>query len=231
VTSVPSHELSTDGIRKLLLNIGDRLRNVFGQPDVTVRTGLDELVLTILSQNTNDRNRDTAFTAMKSFYSSWEEIAVADQNELVNVLRPAGLAPQKAPRIQAVLRAVLAKGGDDMAFLNDMDDSDAESFLLGLPGVGIKTAYCTLLFSFDRPVFPMDTHILRIFERIGILPERYNVEAMHRMITALVSPGRHKDIHLNVIRLGKTICKARKPDCESCPCLDLCKYAAQQDEV
>lgn len=228
MTGIPAHKLPPDKLGAFILMVGDRLLTLFGEPPFTKRPGLEELVLTMLSQNTNDRNRDRAFNALRAAYPSWHDVAAADLDELIGVLRPAGLAPQKAPRIKAVLDIVLEKGDENMPFLNALSDEEAEAFLLNLPGVGIKTAYCTLLFSFERPAFPMDTHVLRIFERIGILPQRYNVRTVHRTITSLVPPDRHRDIHLSVIRMGREICTARKPKCPSCPCLDVCNYADEQ---
>ncbi len=220
---------ASEGVGARILDVGNALLSRFGQPAYTKRTGLEELVLTILSQNTNDRNRDRAFSALRQKYPTWRSVSEASVDELIDVLRPAGLAPQKAPRIQFVVKTVLSKGDESMEFLKTMTVENAEALLLSFPGVGIKTAYCTLLFSFDQPVFPMDTHVLRIFERIGILPSRYNVEKEHRRISALVPVGRQKDIHLNLLKLGRTICKPSKPRCDECPCISMCKYASESE--
>ncbi len=226
----PVHELPEEEQREYLVTLGDALLEAFGPPDIPRRRGLDELVLTVLSQNTNDRNRDRGFRALKERWPEWEQVAEAPVEEIEEVVRPAGLAPQKAPRLREIVRRVLAKGSPDMEFIREMDDAEAERFLLELPGVGVKTAYCTLVFSFDRGVFPMDTHIIRVFKRLSVIPSKPNVLAEHRRISSLVPPERCKDIHLNVIRLGRRLCRPRRPECAECPAGPLCAHRAAGEE-
>ena len=222
---VPAYRLSENEQRALLVRVDGLLTEEFGSPSLHKRSGLHELVLTVLSQNTNDRNRDRAYSALRKRYPEWKNIADAELAKLIEVLRPAGLAPQKAPRIQNIVRKALSSGGEEMAFLSQMSTIEAEKFLLSLPGVGIKTAYCTLVFSYDRPVFPMDTHIFRIFGRLTILPPKPKTLIEHRRISSLVQEGRHKEFHLNLLKLGRTICKPRNPLCEQCPLRELCVFS------
>ena len=226
--SPPYHELSDKKLKKVLAELDERLEEFLGIPDFERRPVVDELVLTILSQNTNDRNRDKAFRAMKNEYSDWSSVADAPEEELVDVLRPAGLAPQKAPRIQNILRNARDAGDIEMQYLADMSAEDAEKHLLQMRGVGIKTAYCVLLFSARQPVYPMDTHVIRIFKRVSLLPSSANVEKAHRKFSRLVDKGRHEPFHLNVIKLGREVCKARKPDCAQCPLSDICSFAGDE---
>lgn len=186
---------------------------------------LDELVSTILSQNTNDRNRDVAFRRLKSHFPSWEEVRDAEPQEVVEAIRPAGLANQKGPRIQAVLQAITAERGElNLEFLRDLPDREAHSWLLHFNGVGPKTAAIGLQFSLDKPAFPVDTHIYRVTGRLGLRPSRMTVEQAHAYLSGMFLPADYGPAHLNLIRLGREICGARKPVCAICPLLNICDY-------
>jgi endonuclease-3 len=208
---------------KLILK---RLLEVYGVP--TWRDPLppvDELVSTILSQNTNDRNRDQAFIALKARFKTWEEVRLADETEIVTAIRPAGLANQKGPRIKAVLNQIYAERGDlDLTFLASLPLEDARQWLLKFKGVGRKTAAIVLQFSLNRPAFPVDTHIYRVTGRLGVRPEKLNLEQTHDLMEKLIDPADYYAAHLNLIRLGRETCHARKPDCPCCPVKDLCAY-------
>ncbi len=217
----PTRELNDEELRGYLQELDARLQSAYGKPVINSRPALEELILTVLSQNTNDRNRDTAYTALRANYPTWESVAAAPLEELVDVLRPAGLAPQKAPRIKAIVSRVL-EGGFELEALASLGPEQAARKLMSLPGVGVKTAFCTLSFSFGMPVFPMDTHILRVFARLGVIPEQHNVEREHFRITGLVEKGRHGEFHLNVITHGRRTCKARGPLCGQCTVSDVC---------
>ena len=203
----------------------DRLVAAGGPPPGHRRLpAVDELVLTILSQNTSDLNRDRAYTAMRERFPTWEAVRDADPAALADVLRPGGLADQKAPRIQAVLRRVSDGGAPDLEWLGDLDPAEAIAWLVDLPGVGVKTASCVLLFSFGAAVMPVDTHIHRIAGRLGLIPPGTSADRTHDLLTAATPIARMLEAHLLLIRHGRTICTARRPRCAECPLLDLCPH-------
>jgi len=179
---------------------------------------IDELVCTILSQNTNDRNRDIAFNRLLERYPTWEQARDADQDELIECIRIAGLGNQKGPRIQQVLKDIEAERGSlDLSFLKEMSVEDALAWLTKFKGVGLKTASIVLVFSLNMPAFPVDTHIYRVSGRLGLRPEKMTVDQAHGWLAQLVPPERYGQGHLNLIRLGREICHARKPECPVCP--------------
>ena len=207
-----------------------RLASVFGHPDWRdPLPPVDELVCTILSQNTNDRNRDIAFTALKKRFPSWQEVMQADNEEIVDTIRIAGLANQKGARIKAVLNQITEERGNlDLSFLADLPVEEAREWLLRFKGVGRKTAAIVLQFSLNRPAFPVDTHVYRVTGRLGVRPTTLNVEQTHIFMERLIDPSEYYAGHLNVIRLGREICHARKPDCFNCPLNDICAYNRDQ---
>jgi endonuclease-3 len=208
------------------IQVHEKLLEAFGQP--TWRTPLpplDELVSTILSQNTNDNNRDRAFNALRAKYPTWEKVRDARTESVIAAIRTAGLANQKGPRIQQVLRAITKERGDlDLFFLKDLPLEEARTWLTKFNGVGPKTAAIVLCFSLNRPAFPVDTHIYRITGRIGLRPEKMTVEKAHPHLESLLPPETYYAAHLNLIRLGREVCHARKPDCPHCPIRKLCRY-------
>lgn len=208
------------------LQIHQRLLEVYDQP--TWRNPLpplDELVSTILSQNTNDTNRDRAYNALRRTFPRWELVRDAPMESVIQAIRPAGLANQKGPRIQQVLHEITVERGSlDLAFLQDLPLEDARHWLIKFKGVGPKTAAIVLLFSLGRPAFPVDTHIYRVTGRLGLRPEEMTVEEAHPYLEALFPPETFYAGHLNLIRLGREVCQARKPNCAACPVQDLCKY-------
>ena len=186
---------------------------------------IDELVSTILSQNTNDVNRDRAFDALRAKFPTWEAVRDAKENQVIEAVRVAGLANQKGPRIQAVLKAITGERGNlDLSFLKDMSVEDARNWLTKFNGVGPKTAAIVLCFSLDMPAFPVDTHVYRVTGRIGLRPERMTVEQAHPHLESLFPPETYYAAHLNIIRLGREICTARKAMCGKCPLVKLCDY-------
>ena len=186
---------------------------------------IDELVSTILSQNTNDVNRDRAFDALGAKYGSWEEVRDARVKDVIEAIRPAGLANQKGPRIQQVLKAITKERGSlDLSFLKELSVDEARAWLTKFNGVGPKTAAIVLCFSLDMPAFPVDTHVYRVTGRIGLRPERMTVEQAHPHLESLFPPETYYAAHLNLIRLGREICTARKAMCEKCPIKRLCDY-------
>jgi endonuclease-3 len=188
---------------------------------------LDELISTILSQNTNDINRDRAFTSLRLSFPRWEDVRDAEPERVIQAIRTAGLANQKGPRIQEALRSITQQRGSlDLNFLADMSQEDAQEWLMNLKGVGPKTAAIVLLFSLGMPAFPVDTHIYRVSGRLGLRPGKMNVEQAHKHLSELFSPDTYYAAHLNVIRLGREVCQARRPNCAICPLKDLCDYYA-----
>jgi endonuclease-3 len=191
---------------------------------------LDELVSTILSQNTNDTNRDRAFQALRRRFPTWEQVRDAPQDEVIQAIRSAGLANQKGPRIQQVLREITYQRGSlSLDFLGDLPPEEARDWLMQFKGVGPKTAAIVLLFSLGKPAFPVDTHIYRVSGRIGLRPEKMSVEQAHAHLAQLLQPDMYYAAHLNLIRLGREVCHPRRPDCEACPVKDLCDYYALQN--
>jgi endonuclease-3 len=215
-----------NALEKLTRQVLQSLLDFYGQPQWrTPLPPLDELVSTILSQNTNDLNRDRAFASLLQHFPTWEQVRDADPSSFVASIRPAGLANQKGPRIQKVLQEIFAERGSlDLNFLKDLPVDEARSWLMKFKGVGPKTAAIVLLFSLGRPAFPVDTHIYRVTGRIGLRPEKMTVEATHLHLESLLPPGTYYSAHLNMIQLGREICKARKPACPICPVNRHCKY-------
>jgi endonuclease-3 len=203
----------------------DRLRARYGPPQTHRRLPpLDELVLTILSQNTSDRNCERAYSSLRERFPTWEQVRDAPTAELERVLRPGGLAARKAPRIQAVLRELSAGGPPQLEWLAGLAPADAIARLVELPGVGPKTASCVLLFSLGVPVMPVDTHVHRVARRLGVIPPGMGAGPAHELLTALVPAKRILEAHLLLIRHGRTTCTARRPRCGGCVLLDLCPY-------
>jgi endonuclease-3 len=211
---------------KRAIRIHQKLIEVYGQP--TWRNPLPpvgELVSTILSQNTNDINRDRAFEALRAKFPTWEAVRNAKPKDVIRAIRPAGLANQKGPRIKQVLRAIFRERGSlNLDFLSDLPVEQARAWLMKFKGVGPKTAAIVLLFSLNRPSFPVDTHIYRVTGRVGLRPAKMTVEQAHAYLESLFPPDAYYAAHLNLIRLGREICQARKPICPICPIIKMCDY-------
>lgn len=213
-------------LSKRALKIYEKLLEAFGEPIWrNPMPPIDELVSTILSQNTNDTNRDRAYNALRAKFPTWESVRDAKAKDVVDAIRPAGLANQKGPRIQNVLREITKERGNlDLYFLKDLPLEEARAWLMKFNGVGPKTAAIVLCFSLNRPAFPVDTHIYRVTGRIGLRPEKMTVEQAHPYLEKLFPPETYYAVHLNLIRLGREVCHARKPDCPKCPIRKWCDY-------
>lgn len=200
-----------------------RLRRRYGEPDKRRRPPLDELLLTILSQNTNDTNRDRAWEELRSRFGSWREVLEAERAELEDAIRVAGLAGQKGEAIHGVL-ATLDEERDELSLdhLDELDDVEAMRYLESFRGVGTKTAACVLCFSLRRPVLPVDTHVRRVCERLGLIPEGSGAVEAYRDLQGTVPPELRFPLHLLLIRHGRATCGARRPACSECVLGDLC---------
>jgi endonuclease III len=213
-------------LRNRALEVNRRLLEKYGNPSWRESLPiLDELISTILSQNTNDTNRDRAFVKLKERFLSWESVRDAEVDSVIEAIRSAGLANQKGPRIQKILRQITAERGSlELDFLNDLPADEAMDWLMQFNGVGPKTASIVLLFSLGKAAFPVDTHIQRVTGRIGLRPEKMTVEQAHHHLADLLPPETYQAAHLNIIRLGREVCHPRRPACESCVLQSLCDY-------
>ena len=198
----------------------ERLREAYGRPvPLAHRAPVDELVLTVLSQNTNDRNRDVAYARLRERFATWADVRDAPVAEVEEAIRPGGLAPTKAVRIREILRAV---GDDDLGWLADAPLEEARDHLCALPGVGRKTAACVLLFSYARPDVPVDTHVYRVGARLGFWRANAPFEEAHDEMLRLAAGSDPYEAHVALIRHGRRTCHARSPRCRECPLLSLC---------
>jgi endonuclease-3 len=213
-------------LKQRAIKIHQTLLTAFGEPIWrNPLPAIDELVSTILSQNTNDVNRDRAFESLRAKFPTWEAVRDAKEADVINAIRPAGLANQKGPRIQQVLRAITEeRGALDLQFLAELPVEEARAWLTKFNGVGPKTAAIVLCFSLGRPAFPVDTHVYRVTGRLGLRPDKMTVEQAHPYLESVFPPETYYAAHLNIIRLGREVCNARKPNCPQCPVNTLCEY-------
>ncbi len=208
--------------RRKVRAIRDRLRREYGRPVLRPhRAPVDELILTVLSQNTNDRNRDVAYERLRERFPSWGAVRDAPAAEVIEAIRPGGLAQQKGPRIQAILRQL----GDPIKldWLAEAPRSDAIAYLTSLPGVGRKTAACVQIFSFGLPEIPVDTHVYRVGGRLGLFPPNASPEQAHDEMLAITDPEDAYELHVNLITHGRRVCRP-KPRCGECALRRMCPY-------
>jgi endonuclease-3 len=217
---------SNEKLQQKVAKVQERLLDAYGEPQW--RPHLEpvaELVSTILSQNTNDTNRDVAYDRLRSRFDTWEEVRDANTDEIIEAIRPAGLANQKGPRIQEALRHITEERGDlDLGFLADWPVEEAKAWLTAMKGVGPKTAAIVLLFSLQRPAFPVDTHVHRVSRRLGLIGPKASREKAHDALEELVPQDDYYSFHLNVIRHGREVCTSSKPRCQKCTLMDLCNW-------
>lgn len=231
--------------------VQDRLAERYGRPDWEPRLdATSELILTILTQNSADTNAEVAFEALRRAYPSggatqahrpgagwggfglpdgaapdWAAVELAPLPELVDTIRPGGLANQKAPRIQATLRRIREERGDyELDFLSGMDPIEGRAWLTSIDGVGKKTASILLLFSFGQPLFPIDRHVERVARRVGLLPPKASVDDSHDLFLGMLRPDEMYEAHVNLIQLGRRICHAQRPAHDLCPLRDRCRF-------
>jgi len=242
----------TPPARARVVRIRDRLRDVYGVPLMRPHGHpIAELVLTVLSQSTNDRNRDVAFLRLRNRFPIWEAVRDAPVDELEEAIRPGGISKVKSVRIQAILRAISERpapsaGADDEAdgpgadgeidgetdgpgiaelsldWLPRVELAEARDYLTALPGVGRKTAACVLLFAYGLRDVPVDTHVSRVGTRLHLLEPRAPFERLHDQMLALTPPGQELELHVNLLRHGRRTCHARSPECTRCALARMC---------
>ena len=213
--------------RRRVRAIRDRLASEYGRPVLRPHERpVDELVLTVLSQNTNDRNRDVAYGRLRERFDGWEEVRGAPVRQVEEAIRPGGLAPTKAVRIQQILQAL---DGDDLGWLGTAPVEDGRAHLCALPGVGRKTAACVLLFALGRPDVPVDTHVFRVGTRLGLFRPRASFEEAHDELLRLCDTAQDAyELHVLLIRHGRRTCVARSPRCPECPLRRMCPYGRER---
>lgn len=206
----------------------ERLEREYGTPEhFDSRPPIDQLISTILSQSTTDANTDRAFASLTSHFDSWDAVADAPTELVVEAIRVGGLANQKAPRIQSVLRTIRETRPDyDLRFLATTDPDEAAEWLTSFPGVGPKTAACVLLFSLHQPVMPVDTHVHRVTLRLDLIPEGTNAIRAQKLLEEIIRPEDRYNAHLLFIHHGRVTCVARRPRCEVCVLADVCPSAS-----
>lgn len=214
-----------DPVREAVLRIHRRLEDEYGTPEQGERLDpLEEVVFTILSQNTTDTNRDRAWESMWATFDDWDDVASAPEDELAEAIQPGGLHRTKAKRIQALLEQVREeRGAYDLDHLASAPMEEARRDLSRFKGMGAKSVNCVLLFSLGRPAFPVDTHVHRILRRVGVL-ETGDLTRANRKMQELVPDELSYPLHVNLIRHGRRICHARGPRCRECAIEDLCGY-------
>src|SRR3954463_7366119 len=210
----------TNPTRARVRRIRDRLREIYGKPIAPPHgQGLDELILTVLSQSTNDRNRDVAFLRLRDRFGSWEAVRHAPVTEVEEAIRPGGISKVKSQRIHDILVAIedTNKTGDlDLGWMRDAPVPASRDFLCALPGVGRKTAACVLLFSYGLRDIPVDTHVSRVGMRLHLLRPGAPFEELHDAMLALTPPGAELEFHVNLLRHGRRTCHAQRPQCKAC---------------
>jgi endonuclease-3 len=229
----------------------DRLVERYGRPVWERRLDpTSELILTILTQNSADINAERAFESLRAAFPSagpvvvhapgpgwggvglspgiapdWAAVETAPLPELIEAIRPGGLAVSKSPRIQNALRLIREERGDhSLEFLADMAPLEARDWLTRIDGIGKKTASVLLMFSFGMPLMPVDRHVERVSKRIGLIPPKASADDAHDLYLALLAPEQAHEAHVNLIQHGRVVCHARRPDCAHCPVARRCRY-------
>ncbi len=203
----------------------ERFEHKFGIPQWKRKNPLDELMVTLLAQNTNDANRDRAYGRLRKLFPTWEQVIIADVKEIEEAIRPAGLSKQKSSRMQAILQWINDRFGElTLEPLRDLRDDEVIDMLTQLKGIGVKTVAVTLAFSFDRDLCPVDTHVHRISKRLGWVGEKYSADKTFATLRPLIPEGKAATFHLNLLKFGRSVCTARKPTCSDCPILDICPW-------
>ncbi|MHB8693846.1 MAG: endonuclease III domain-containing protein [Solirubrobacteraceae bacterium] len=224
--SRPTAPAITPATRRRVRAIRDRLRLVYGIP-ISEPHGhpIAELILTVLSQSTNDRNRDVAYLALRSRFDTWHQIRDAPVDEIEQAIRPGGISKVKSARIKAILQAITATAPNQklsLDWLSERTVPEAQQYLCSLPGVGRKTAACVLLFALGMRDVPVDTHVSRVGTRLGLFRAKAPFEELHNTMLDLTPPGQEWELHINLLRHGRRTCHARTPACGDCALRQMC---------
>ncbi len=222
--TLPPHELADK--KRLVKHLIQNLEATYDVPVLERQPDpLDELVLTILSQATTDTNSRRAFMSLKRRFPDWESARRARPHSIAAAIKSGGLANAKSVVIKNALNEIKARRKElDLSFLQTAPIEDAREFLTSIAGVGPKTAACVLLFSCGREIFPLDTHILRILKRVGLLTEKASDERAHQLMRQLVPSKKHYSFHVNLITHGRRVCRSRNPNCSGCSLIEHCDY-------
>jgi endonuclease-3 len=219
VTATGTRQANSSFAREVLR----RLETSFGRPEWQVEhTPLDELVLTILSQNTSDTNCERAFASLRTAFPTWDAVVAASDESIADAIGAGGRERFKAPRIKWVVSRVLAY--NLLVGIEQRPLDEAKALLRSLPGVGPKTAACVLLFACRRPALPVDTHVYRVAQRVGLIDGTTNPDVAHEVLEALLDPQDVYSFHVNMILHGRSVCRARSPRCATCPIADICRH-------
>ena len=204
-----------------------RLAALYGRPVWRPHSDpMAELILTILSQNTSDTNSGRAFARLLRRFPTWEALLAADPHDVEVEIQVGGLARIKAPRIVAILEEVWRRRSSfDLSFLRETPLDEAKAWLRSLPGVGPKTAACVLLFSLGRPALPVDTHVHRVSQRLGLVPAKAGAAQAHDILEAMLAPREVYPFHIVLVKHGRHLCRAQRPLCPQCPLRDRCPTA------
>lgn len=204
------------------------LEKEYGKPEWTYkRPVLDELIYTIISQNTTAKNCNEAYTRLCKQFPVWKDILSAKVEDIAEAIKPAGLANIRAPRIQNLLKEINNKQGNlDLEWIRDVPDQKALDYLMKFEGVGRKTAACTLMFALNRPVMPVDTHVHRVATRLGLI-RKTSADAAHGLLQDMLKPDDIYPCHMNLVTHGRKICHARNPKCLECVLRKECEYIAK----
>jgi endonuclease-3 len=204
--------------------VRQRLREMYGVPVMEPHGDpLGELVLTVLSQSTNDRNRDVAFLRLRDRFGSWEAVRDAPVEEIEEAIRPGGISHVKSVRIKAILEAIGEDGRDlDLSWISDAPVAESQAYLCALPGVGRKTAACVLLFAYGLRDVPVDTHVSRVGMRLRLLEPGAPFVRLHEQLLDITPPGAELEFHVNLLRHGRRTCHAQRPACRTCALRLMC---------
>jgi len=218
--------VSTDRLNRII----SILEKTYGVPKQNSHDDpVDCLIRTILSQNTNDLNRDRAFNSMMERFKNWEGVLKADPHRIASAIKIGGLSNTKSKRIKQILRSIKQEqGAIELDFLRELEPDQVEQKLLSYPGVGLKTVRCVQLFALSQPVFPVDTHIFRVTKRLGLILEKSSPEQAHATLGKMVPRRKMYSFHINLIRHGRALCRARNPKCPECPLLKTCPWGKKQ---
>lgn len=210
--------------------IVQNLEKTFGEPVLGKKSDpLEMLVAIILSQATSDSNSSRTFQNLKKRFKTWKNVRTANESEIADAIRLGGLANQKAKVIKNLLEQIEeSRGNLSLKFLEEIPDEEAREYLQNFRGIGPKTVACTLLFALHKEIFPLDTHIFRVCKRMGILPAKITDLNAHRLLDELVPHGKFYSLHVNLIKLGRKICRPKEPLCQQCPLLEYCDFGMTQ---